>query len=212
MKDPRTADKREGVEEAMALQGGEGALVRGDPAAVESFYRQHAATVLRWVIRLGGPSLDAEDVAHDVFTVALQKISTYKSADGSPSAWLFGITRRVVANARRRARFRRFIGLDSLPAIEQPGPGADARLDQLKRRRLVQEILEGLSEAHREVLVLVDLENRTAPEVAEMVGISVGTVYSRVHHARKQFAELLKARRTEIDHAALRAALAGDDT
>lgn len=189
-----------------------GALVRGEPAAIEAFYREHAPTVLRWVIRLGGPSLDAEDVTHDVFTVALRKVSSYHKGLGSPQAWLFGITRRVVANARRRARFRRFIGLDALPAIEHPGPGADVRLDQLKRRRLVQEVLEGLSEAHREVLVLVDLDSRTAPEVAEMLGISVGTVYSRVHHARKHFGELLKARRSEIDHAALRAMLAGDDT
>lgn len=188
------------------------ALVRGEPAAIEAFYRAFATTVLRWVIRLGGPGLDAEDVAHDVFTVALRKVSSYRTAHGSPSAWLFGITRRVVANARRRARFRRWVGLDSVPALEQPGPGADARLDQLKRRRLVQEVLDGLSDAHREVLVLVDLESRTAPEVAEMVGISVGTVYSRVHHARKQFSEGLKARRAELDHAALRQALAGDDS
>lgn len=198
----------------MALQKREGgALVTPEsPLEVEAFYREYASTVLRWVIRLGGPSLDAEDVAHDVFTVALRKIASYRSSSGTPSAWLYGITRRVVANARRRARFRRFIGLDTLPAIEHPGPGVDSQLDQIKRRRLVQEVLDGLSDAHREVLVLVDLENRTAPEVAEMVGISVGTVYSRVHHARKHFGELLKSKRSEIEHSALRQALAGDDS
>jgi RNA polymerase sigma-70 factor (ECF subfamily) len=211
MKDPGPDDNGR-VEVAMAGQGVDpSALVRGDPSAVETFYREYAKTVLRWVIRLGGPGLDAEDVAHDVFTVALRKITSYRTAHGSPSAWLFGITRRVVANARRRARFRRFVGLDSVQALEHPGPGADVRLDQLKRRRLVQEVLDSLSDAHREVLVLVDLENRTAPEVAEMVGISVGTVYSRVHHARKQFGEGLKARRADLDHVALRQALAGDD-
>lgn len=94
---------------------------------------------------------------------------------------------------------------------ESPEPGADVRLDRLRRRRRVQEVLDTLSDAHREVLVLADLDGRTAPEVATILGISVGTVYSRVHHARKRFAEALGAGRTALERAALLDALVEED-
>ena len=205
MKDP--AGSRQGAVREVSLQDRD-ALARGDAAAVEAFYRDNARTVLRWVIRLGGPGIDAEDTAHDVFVVALRSVGRYRP-EHRPEAWLFGITRRVVANARRRAWFRRVVDLDREP--ESPEVGADVRLDRLRRRRLVQDVLETLSEAHREVLVLTDLDGRTAPEVAEILGISVGTVYSRVHHARKRFAEALGAGRSALDHAALREALLEED-
>ncbi|MEQ1567232.1 MAG: RNA polymerase sigma factor [Myxococcota bacterium] len=186
------------------------ALRRGDPSAADSLYRAHAKTVLRWVIRLAGPGIDPEDIAHDVFGVALRR--TGSLVPGSPvEPWLFGVTRRVVANARRRAKFRRWVGLDEAPPPIDVGPSADARLDQLRRRRLVQEVLEVLTTDHREVLVLVDLEGRSAPEVSAMLQISVGTVYSRVHHARKRFGEALAAHHTALELSELRSALAGEE-
>lgn len=182
------------------------ALKRQEPAAVDAFYRAHARTVLRWVVRLGGPRLDPEDTAHDVFLAALRAIGRYDpSLPLEP--WLFGVTRGVVANARRRAWLRRMVGWDDLPPLPDRAPGADARLDQLRRRRLVQEVLERLSEDAREVLVLVDLEGRTAPEVASLLQIPVGTVYSRAHHARKRFAEVLGSGGFALSHDALRDAL-----
>ena len=164
---------------------------------IDTLYRDHARTVLRWVVRLGGPSLDAEDVTHEVFALAIRKLHTFREGE-APTAWLYGITRRVVANARRRAGFRRFFGLDEGPPPLATGPGADEVLERLRQRRLVQEILEDLSAAHREALVLVDLEGRSAPEVARMLSISEGTVYSRVHHARRRFARAMARRGNEV--------------
>jgi RNA polymerase sigma-70 factor (ECF subfamily) len=63
----------------------------------------------------------------------------------------------------------------------------------MRRRQLVQVALQRLNARQREVLVLSDLEGRSAPEVAEMTGVPVGTVYSRLHHARKAFAKALHA-------------------
>ncbi len=182
------------------------ALRRQEPHAVEAFYRAHARTVLRWVVRLGGPRLDPEDTAHDVFLAAMRAIGRYDPTLPL-EPWLFGVTRGVVANARRKAWFRRMIGWDEEPELPDRGPGLDARLDQLRRRRLVQDVLEQLTEDARVVLVLVDLEGRTAPEVAELLGVPVGTVYSRVHGARKRFAEVLGSGRFALSHDALRDAL-----
>lgn len=167
------------------------ALRCGEAEAVDRLYREHATLVLGWVIRLGGPGLHAEDVAQDVFEVAMERASTFRG-ESRVSTWLFGVTRRVVANARRRAAFRRFLGLESAPEPVDRAPLADERVERLQRRRLVQEALEALPRAHREVLVLADLEERTAPEVAEMLGIPVGTVYSRLHHARRLFKAALE--------------------
>ncbi|MCB9689490.1 MAG: RNA polymerase sigma factor [Alphaproteobacteria bacterium] len=177
-----------------------------DAAAVERFYRQHARTVLRWVVRLGGPHLDAEATAHDVFVVAMRRIGSFDPAR-PVEAWLFGITRRVVANARRSAWFRRVIGLDPSVPVPSEEVGADTQIDRLRRRRLVQELLDRLSADHREVIVLSDLEGRTAPEVAAMLDLSVGTVYSRLHHARKNLAKVIGQDQATLEHGALRETL-----
>ena len=167
-------------------------LRRLEPDAVDRFYRDHAASVLGWVIRLGGHRLDADDVAHQVFEVALRRLPDFRG-ESSVRTWLYGITRRVVANARRRAMFWSFVALEAVIGID-PGWSPEEMSNREGQRRLVQVALEDLSFPMREVVVLVDLEERSAPEVAEMLGIPVGTVYSRVHHARRAFADALERR------------------
>ena len=192
MKDLDLSEQGEGMSEVISD------LQRGRPGALDQFYRNHSGRVLRWVIRLGGPYLDAEDVAQDVFIVAFDKISSFDPARGPEEGWLFGVTRRVVANARRRSLLRRFVGLDTLAPIPDPGPETDAVVASLWRRRQVQLALEQLDSSKREVLVLMDLEEYTAPETAKMLSIPVGTVYSRLHHARKAFKAALEPRAEDL--------------
>jgi RNA polymerase sigma-70 factor (ECF subfamily) len=163
------------------------ALRRAEPYAIDWLYREFGRTVLNWVIRLGGPGLDAPDVAHDVFAMAIRRVDSWQP-DAPIAPWLFGVTRRVVANARRRAKFRRFFGLESAPVATEPGPGPDEEAWRSWRRLRVQIALDRLSDAHREAIVLTDLDERPAAEVAAILGIPVGTVYSRVHAARKALA------------------------
>ncbi|MBT3219692.1 MAG: RNA polymerase sigma factor [Proteobacteria bacterium] len=183
-------------------------LKNGNHHAIEAFYRQYSALVINWVIRLGGPWLDPQDVAQDVFEKALGRLSSLDD-HGSAAAWLYGVTRRVVANARRRAAFRRFVGLGCYE-IPDPETDGDQLLNRLHQRRRMQLLLEQLTALHREVIVLVDLEERTAPEVAKMLNISVGTVYSRLHHGRKKLRAVLEAEISDkADAAAVAAALRG---
>lgn len=160
--------------------------------AIDALYREHAERVLAWCIRLGGPHVDAEDTAHEVFVVALRRFPSFRG-ESAQSTWLFAITRNVVANARRRAAIRRFVGLDGAPEPRSPRPLADDELSRLRQRRQVQHALERLTDRQREVVVLCDLEERSAPEVAEMLDIPEGTVYSRLHSARRAFALALRA-------------------
>jgi RNA polymerase sigma-70 factor, ECF subfamily len=165
-------------------------LRRLEPDAVDRFYRDHAAAVLGWVIRLGGHRIDAEDTAHQVFEIALNRLPSFRG-ESSLRTWLYGVTRRVVANARRKTALWSWVGLDSWFGAD-PGPGPEDLLHGHAQRKVVQKALDALPFAQREVVVLVDLEERPAGEVADMLGIPVGTVYSRVHVARKSFAEALK--------------------
>ena len=64
------------------------AMKNGDDAALGQFYRAHARVVLSWVIRLGGPHMDAEDVAQEIFMIALRKIHTFRG-DAKVTTWLF---------------------------------------------------------------------------------------------------------------------------
>ena len=167
------------------------ALRAGEGWAVERLYREQAPRVLGWCIRLGGPRLDAEDLAQQVFETALQRAGSFRG-DSALSTWLFGITRNTVRNARRRAALRRFVGMESVPEPRDPGPDAEALAERTQLRRRVLQALERLKPLQREVLVLADLEQRSAPEVGSLLGIPTGTVYSRLHHARRAFARALE--------------------
>jgi RNA polymerase sigma-70 factor (ECF subfamily) len=154
-------------------------------------YRDHAERVLGWCIRLGGPRLDPEDLAQQVFETALLRIGGFRG-DCALSTWLFGIARNHVRNARRRAALRRLVGLDALPEPRAEGPSADDEVERRRLRRRVQQALERLPAKSREVLVLADLEQRPAPEVADLLGVPAGTVYSRLFSARRAFAVALE--------------------
>lgn len=158
--------------------------------AVDRLYRAHGRQVLAWAIRLGGPQLDPQDIAQEVFVVALRQIARFRG-DAQATTWLYGITRNVVRNARRVAWLRRLVGWEGQPEPVHPGVASDEAIDLLQRRRAVQRALDGLGAAQREALVLCDLEERSAPEVAAMIGAPVGTVYSRLHAARPAFRKRL---------------------
>ena len=161
-------------------------LLAGVPGARERFYRCHAHSVLGWCMRLGCGMVDPQDASQDVFIVALRKLPTFRGEALRP--WLYGITRRVLANHRRGVRRKRtwFELLRTQPRTARP-PDPQQETEIAQRRARVYRCLAKLSFEQREVLVLCDLEGRTAGEAARWLGIPEGTVYSRLHHARRRF-------------------------
>lgn len=101
--------------------------------------------------------------------------------------WLFGVTRRVLAKHRRSAWVKRWVG--DLFTTDAPDPtrGPERRAEISQTARKVHLALDRLSDEHREVLVLCDLEHRTDEEVAEILSVPVGTVKSRLRRARAAF-------------------------
>lgn len=144
--------------------------------------------VVRWCAHLGGPGVDAEDAAQEVLIVALRRLDRLYD-EAHTSAWLFGITRRVLAQHRRRAWVRRWVPGLSIDAPDKArGPAALVSLGETSRR--VQDVLDRLPLAERQVLVLCLVEERSDREVSEMLGVPHGTVKSRMRRARARFLEL----------------------
>ncbi len=165
-------------------------LRQGEPDAVEAFAAQALPRVVRWCRKLGGHRIDAEDAAQEVMIVALGKVHTL-GPDPNLDAWLFAICRRVLANHRRKAWFKRW----STPAIgveERAGAGIDPEQATAARRRLAvaQDCMDGLSPRHREVLVLYDLEERSAQEVAELLGSNPQAVRALAMRARRKLKQV----------------------
>ncbi len=161
------------------------AAARGEPGARDKLVDHWLPVVLGWCARLGGPKVDPEDAAHDALIVMLDRLHSLRDP-GCFSSWLFGITRRVLAKHRRQAWVKRWVpGLIPEAVDSEASPFHCYWLSETSRR--VQQALEQLPPAQREVLVLCDLEERTDLEVAELLDIPLGTVKSRLRLARRKF-------------------------
>ena len=158
-----------------------GMLVRsarcGEAGAEDALVGHWLPTIVAWCRRMGGPTIDVEDAAHDVLIVVLTRLERLREPECFPS-WVLGITRRVLARHRRRAWLRQWFDRRAEPLTPLPGPDQADEVDQLWLA------LDALSTIHREVLVLCDLEERTGAEAARLLGVPIGTVKGRLHDAR----------------------------
>ena len=159
---------------------------------LEAVYRENFDFVYRKAARLGGPGLDADDAAQEVFLVVARKLHTY---DGSSlvTTWLYGITHNVVRAMRRRLRVRRLFEHDEDAAVDVPVRSVD-RVEVMQAHRIAYEILEKLAPKKREVFILAEFEDLTCEEIAQLVGAKTETVWSRLHYARQEFSKRLENR------------------
>lgn len=177
--------------EQVLEDGEEDALVArcraGDRVAWQLFFDRHFLFVVRSARRLGTPPDEAEDVAQEVFALAFQKIGQLDH--GRASWWLYGICSRVASAHHRRRRVRQaWAHLFGEPRREEVTPEDALAGDQAQRQ--VAKILEGMGARKREVLVLFEIEGLSGEEISQRLRIPVETVWTRLHHARKQFSKL----------------------
>ncbi len=169
-------------------------LAAGEPAARSRFYDEYQRDVLGWCRRLGGGIVEPQDAAQDVFIVAFGRLDSFRG-ESSLRTWMFGITRRVLANNRRKARMRRWretLMGSKASLTPDRGPGPLAETIRSEKVRQVHKCLDTLSDKHREVLVLCSLEGRSGQEASEILGVPEATVYSRLHYARAAFRKVAR--------------------
>jgi RNA polymerase sigma-70 factor (ECF subfamily) len=156
------------------------------PSSEDAFLREWMPVVAAWCARLGGRGVDVEEACHDVLLTVLRRRDAVRS-DVELGAYVYGVTRRVVANHRRRVWWRRWI--PGAPADPVSATTPLASLEQQDVATRVQALLEALPDRDREVLVLCDVEERSASEVAVLLGVPEGTIRSRLRTARARFRE-----------------------
>jgi RNA polymerase sigma-70 factor (ECF subfamily) len=156
---------------------------RLDPAPIEPLYRAHFDAIYRYAsCRVGRDA--ALDVAAETFAQALRSLGRL-DPDRDARAWLFGIAANVLRH-HRRSEARR---LRAYKAIETKGGADTSALSQgggeaQQRERLV-DALSALEAGDREALLLLAWADLSYDEIAEALGVPVGTVRSRIHRARR---------------------------
>lgn len=163
-----------------------------------SVYDEWFERVCAWLRALGARPADYEDLAQEVFVVVRRRLPDFDGVN--LGAWLFQIARRQVLRHKRLAWVTRVLvgsSEEALPALAHPGPSPLAALEARDKARLVDELLSGLSEKRRVVFVLFEVEGSSGEEIAELLGVPVNTVWTRLHHARRDFFARLAAYKRE---------------
>jgi RNA polymerase sigma-70 factor, ECF subfamily len=156
----------------------------------DAVYEEHFAFVWRTARRLGVPESAADDVVQDTFVVLHRRLAEY-DGETAMRRWLVGILTRVVADHRRRYRRKEAACVphpeDSERALASNGPAPSEEAERAESLRLLDALLAEIDEDKREVLMLAQLEEMTVPEIAELLGDNVNTVYARLRAARRDF-------------------------
>jgi RNA polymerase sigma-70 factor (ECF subfamily) len=156
--------------------------------------RTHGARVYRLAYRLTGNAHDAEDLTQDVFVRVFRSLGSY--TPGTFEGWLHRITTNLFLDmVRRRARIR-FEALtdDASDRLAGREPTPAQAYDDAHWDDDVQRALDALAPEFRAAVVLCDIEQLTYEEIADVLGIKLGTVRSRIHRGRTQLRAALEHR------------------
>jgi RNA polymerase sigma-70 factor (ECF subfamily) len=162
----------------------------GDRQALETLLHRHQAQVYRFGMHMCRDPEDAKDVLQDTLLAMARSIRDFRGAS-SISTWLYTIARSFCIKKRRRSKFapEEERSLDTDLAAEardlvHPAGRPDEALAGKQVERALGQAIAALEPTYREVLLLRDVEGLTAPEVAEVLGVSTQAVKSRLHRAR----------------------------
>jgi RNA polymerase sigma-70 factor (ECF subfamily) len=163
----------------------------GDASALAALYDRHAGAMLAVGTGILKSPRDAEDLLHDVFVEAWKRIADYDPARGSVRAWLvLRMRSRALDRVKSPARSR----TKSLPDADRPADGAADRVEGSVDGARLRGALDQLPAEQREVLVLGYFQGLSSSEIAEHVGVPIGTVKSRVAAAMGKLRALLTGR------------------
>lgn len=199
--DREPIDREAEVRDALAR------VAAGDAEAFALVVERYEERLLRVCRRMLGDPEAARDAAQEVFLKAYRNAGRYRPR-GKVYTWLYRIAVNHCLNRLRRRRVVRFLpwsgvggdgaggeagAADDGPAFDPPGdePAADHRLEARQRWRKVQRALAELPDTQRAVVVLVRFEGLTYKETAEVLGVSLGAVESRLFRAMRNLESAL---------------------
>jgi RNA polymerase sigma-70 factor (ECF subfamily) len=166
------------------------ALQQGDDLAVEELLRRYQSRIYRYGMKMCRDPEDAKDVVQDTLLTMARSLRSFRGAS-SLSTWLYTIARSFCIKKRRKGKFEpaeelSLSGVDSDNSgpISSPSERPDHALSAKELGVHLDQAVQSLDSMYREVLLLRDVEGLSAPEVAEVLGLSVDAVKSRLHRAR----------------------------
>ena len=166
----------------------------GHSAAFGQLVRKYQDRLYNTVVHVAGNAEDARDVVQDAFVQAFLKLDTFRRSSAFYT-WLYRIAFNVAASHRRRQRptlsvehARETSGLEPM----DDGDGPIDALERQERRCQVRRAIGELSEEHRMVVVLREIDGCCYETIAEILEVPIGTVRSRLHRARMQLREELR--------------------
>lgn len=166
-----------------------------DPSAFEEIFRRHHSRIYTYLARRVGTD-PAADLASEVFLIAFRKRRSFRVGATDAAPWLFGIASNLAKQQARRVSHRTNAHVRSAAEPSpRPYPGDAEDIDRLlaqQQQHRLNVALGRLSSRDREVFLLLALASLSYAEIAEAVGVPIGTVRSRLNRARQQLEDALQ--------------------
>ena len=168
-----------------------------EATSFEAVYDRWFDDVSRWVRAFGGLDADLDDLVQEVFLIVRRKLPKFD--DRNLPGWLYRITQRTVRDYRRRAWFRRaLLKRDGdRPETRSSDPDPSQVLERREAERFLVQILAKMSASRRTAFILFEIEGYTGEEIAALEEVPVNTVWTRLHHARRDFYALIDQARAQ---------------
>ena len=184
--------------QARAFQGRERRIADapGRDLNFRDIYDRWFHDVVKWMFALGVPASDTEDLSQEVFLVVRRRLSEFDG--GNLAGWLYRITQLTARDHRRRAWFKNLVVRrreTNLAELPHAAMTPERRYEQEESRRNFQGLISRMSTKLRATFVLFEVEGYSGEEIAQIQDIPLGTVWTRLHHARKEFWKLVKDQR-----------------
>jgi RNA polymerase sigma-70 factor, ECF subfamily len=150
-------------------------------------YETYFPFVWRYAANRGVPPMAIDDVVQEVFVVVNHRLASFEGRS-SLRTWLAGVCRNVLRDyLRKRGNQKAGDSLDDQLEIRSDGIGPAEALDRKVAVELLDELLEQMSDLQREVFMLCDIEQLSAVEVADILGVNENTLRTRLRAARQVF-------------------------
>jgi RNA polymerase sigma-70 factor, ECF subfamily len=174
------------------------AMAAGDASALDALYERHGRGIFSFLMaHLQDNYSLAEEVLQDVMLAAWQNSSKFRQ-ESKVRTWLLVIARNRAINARRRRNLQ-LVELEENVITSDDDTSPLEQVHRNTNHEILRQAIKQLPAAHQEILTLVFFQQLSGPEIALVLGISEGTVKSRLHRAKESLRRILNLTRGSLD-------------
>lgn len=166
-------------------------IAAGDEAALKAFYLKYENKLYNFAFARLNNSFDASDIVNEVMLEVWKSAARFEGRS-KVSTWLFGIAHHRIVDKLRKRGNRVVVEYDE--RIEDDDVDNDLAIEAASNAEHVKHCMQTLSDEHRQIIHLAFFEDTAYPEIAQIVDCPIGTVKSRIHHAKAALKKCLEMR------------------